>query len=165
MTILRVRHITTYSYRQPVGFGEHRVLFRPRDSYDQRLLLADIDISPDPSELHWMHDVFGNCVAIVHFEAKAAELRFETNIALDHSPGAAPHFVTRQKAKSFPFEYNAETLIDLEPCIRRRYPDDGAIEKWARRFLNPSGVTDTGHLLATMTMGVRESFTYVRRTN
>ena len=35
---LTVRHITTYRYQQPVAFGEHRLMFRPRDSYDQRLL-------------------------------------------------------------------------------------------------------------------------------
>ena len=68
MTILRVRHITSYAYKRPVGFGEHRVLFRPRDSYDQRLLMADIDISPTPSALHWIHDVFGNCVALVDID-------------------------------------------------------------------------------------------------
>ena len=38
MTILTVRHVTTYRYRRPVAFGEHRMMFRPRDSYDQRLI-------------------------------------------------------------------------------------------------------------------------------
>jgi len=38
MTILSVRHVTTYLYRKPVAFGEHRMMFRPRDSYDQRLI-------------------------------------------------------------------------------------------------------------------------------
>ena len=34
MTILSVRHVTTYRYKRPVSFGEHRIMFRPRDSYD-----------------------------------------------------------------------------------------------------------------------------------
>ncbi len=38
MNILRVHHVTQYNYRRAVGFGRHRLLFRPRDSYDQRLL-------------------------------------------------------------------------------------------------------------------------------
>ena len=97
MTIFRVRHITTYAYRQPVGFGEHRVLFRPRDSYDQQLLMADIAVSPTPSTLHWIHDVFGNCVAVVNFDQKATELRFETNIALEHAPAnASNHLLGRR---------------------------------------------------------------------
>ena len=51
MTIFSVRHVTTYCYRQPVSFGEHRMMFRPRDSYDQRLIEAKLSITPDePSE-------------------------------------------------------------------------------------------------------------------
>jgi transglutaminase-like putative cysteine protease len=166
MTILRVRHITTYAYQRPVGFGEHRVLFRPRDSNDQRLILSDIDVSPTPSSLHWIHDVFGNGVAVVNFDQRAKELRFETNIVLDHTPSAAPHFTTRRKGKTWPIEYDAEDLPDLAPSMRRHYPDaDGSIQKWANQFAKPSGVTETGHLLATMTMAIREGFKYSRRTD
>lgn len=166
MTILRVRHITSYAYRRPVGFGEHRVLFRPRDSYDQRLLSAEIDVSPTPSTLHWIHDVFGNCVAIANFDSKAKELRFETNIMLDHAPDTAPRFKTRRHAKTWPLQYDAEDLPDLEPSMRRHYPDEGdEVATWAKKFVKPSGPTDTGHLLGTMTMAIRESFTYSRRTN
>jgi transglutaminase-like putative cysteine protease len=38
MTILTVKHVTTYSYAAPVRLGEHRMMLRPRDSNDQRLL-------------------------------------------------------------------------------------------------------------------------------
>jgi transglutaminase-like putative cysteine protease len=165
MTILRVRHITTYSYKRPVGFGEHRILFRPRDSYDQRLLLSDLQISPAPTTLHWIHDVFGNCVAIARFEAKASQLRFETNIALDHTPLHGPKFKTRERAKHWPFAYDDEDLPDLEACMRRGFPDSGEVEAWARQFAKPAGPTETGRLLMTMTHGIKEGFTYSRRTD
>jgi transglutaminase-like putative cysteine protease len=48
MTILSVRHVTTYLYRKPVAFGEHRMMFRPRDSYDQRLVAPSLLITPEP---------------------------------------------------------------------------------------------------------------------
>lgn len=35
MTSLTIRHVTTYRYRQPVAFGEHRMMLRPRESHDQ----------------------------------------------------------------------------------------------------------------------------------
>ena len=38
MRLLTVRHVTTYSYSEPVRFGEHRMMFRPRASHDLRLL-------------------------------------------------------------------------------------------------------------------------------
>ena len=55
MTIFSVRHVTTYRYKRPVEFGEHKVFFRPRDSYDQRLLSSDIDVGPSPSVIRWKH--------------------------------------------------------------------------------------------------------------
>ena len=50
MPVLTVRHVTTYRYRQPVAFNEHRMMFRPRDSYDQRLLDSALVITPAPEK-------------------------------------------------------------------------------------------------------------------
>ena len=48
MPILSIRHVTRYRYRNPVALGEHRMMFRPRESYDQRLLACELTISPEP---------------------------------------------------------------------------------------------------------------------
>ena len=166
MTILKVSHVTTYAYRQPVGFGEHRLLFRPRDSHDQRLLASELNISPAPSDLHWIIDVFGNCVAIVRFEAEAVELRIETAIALDHTPELMPRFRTEPAAKTWPLVYEAEVLPDLKPVMRRHYPDHGEVEAWARQFvIAPGAVAETGHVLMTMTAAIKDGFRYSRRTD
>ena len=51
MTILTVRHITTYQYKQPVSFGEHWMMLRPRESHDQRLLESKLEIgTPSPRD-------------------------------------------------------------------------------------------------------------------
>jgi len=85
MTILTVRHITTYRYKQPVSFGEHRMMLRPRESHDQRLLESTLEITPRPTTLRWIQDVFGNHVAIARFAGRAEALRFDSTIRLDHS--------------------------------------------------------------------------------
>jgi transglutaminase-like putative cysteine protease len=164
MTILRVRHTTTYNYARPVRFCEHRLLFRPRDSQEQRLLSSELKIDPVPADIHWIHDVFGNCITIVRFDTPASELRFETNIVLDHTPNHGPSFRIEDRAKTWPFEYPAETLPDLAPYLQVHHPDP-SVEEWARRFVPPTVETSTGHLLATLTTGIRESFTYSRRTD
>src|SRR5215210_1799755 len=165
MTIFSVRHRTTYRYKQPVGFGEHRMMFRPRDSYDQRLLEASLEIEPRPAHLHWMHDVFGNCVAIARFEGKARELTFDSRISLDHSPDHSPDFQIEEFAKSYPFFYGADELPDLLPCLQRHYPDKtGQLESWARKFLRQGGPTATGELLKTLTYAIKDGFGYARRS-
>ena len=82
---LAVEHVTTYNYHRDVEFSAHRVMFRPRDSYDQRLIEASLAITPEPASLYWVHDVFGNCVAVARFADRAEELCFECRIQLDHT--------------------------------------------------------------------------------
>jgi transglutaminase-like putative cysteine protease len=166
MTLLAVRHTTTYRYNRPVKFGEHRMMFRPRDSYDQKLLEAWLNITPRPREMRWVHDVFGNCVTIADFGSNAAqELRFESNIWLDHYALPQPEFEIEDYARTYPFSYAAEELSDLMPAMTPQYPDpDQAIHKWVRRFLRKGQPTDTGMLLMTLTYAFKESFTYERRS-
>ncbi|HTW74035.1 MAG TPA: transglutaminase N-terminal domain-containing protein, partial [Steroidobacteraceae bacterium] len=71
MSILRIRHRTRYQYRSPVQLGEHRLMTRPRDSHDLRLLDATLTIDPAPEQVRWIHDVFGNSIAVVDFNGSA----------------------------------------------------------------------------------------------
>ena len=170
MPFLTVHHVSTYRYKQPVAFGEHRLMFRPRDSYDQRLLKAELVIEPEPSSLRWMHDVFGNCVACAHFTGRSTILRFESLIELEHSAMHMLDFPIAAHAEQFPFCYDQEDMPDLLRSMERQYPDrDNELTKWARRFARPgrgagpaTGVR-TADLLTTMTQSIRRDFTYVRR--
>jgi transglutaminase-like putative cysteine protease len=168
MPFLTVRHVSTYRYKQPVAFGEHRVMFRPRDSYDQRLLHASIRIDPQPANLHWMHDVFGNCVACVHFSGRAKVLRFESLIQLEHSPLHLLDFPIAPQALHYPFSYDQEDMPDLLRSIERQYPDrNHELSRWAASFtgapLGGGGHILTADLLARITHAIRRDFTYVRR--
>ncbi len=46
MTILSVVHRTRYSYATQVSFGPHRMMMRPRDSHDLRLIDTALTITP-----------------------------------------------------------------------------------------------------------------------
>ena len=164
MPILNVRHVTTYQYKQPVELGEHRLMFRPRDSWDQRLLDSTLTVTPKPSSVRWVHDVFGNCVTVVEFTRRAKELRFESTIRLVHSPVPPLDFPIAAHAETYPFSYDAEEMPDLLRSIERQYPDrDNVLYHWARRFVNPSGPVGTYVLLGAMTTAVRKEFKYVSR--
>ena len=166
MTIFAVRHITTYSYRRKVHFGEHRLMFRPRDSYDQRLLTESLISTPEPAAIRWVHDVFGNCVALVSFDKPAKALRFETNITLEHTVDIALDLVIDDDARTYPFHFDPLEMPDLKPLMERQYPDPtGMLDHWARQFVKAGQSTDTGHLLMTMCYGIREGFRYQRRSS
>ena len=38
MPLLTIHHKTEYRYARPVAFGEHRIMLRPRDGHDLRVL-------------------------------------------------------------------------------------------------------------------------------
>jgi transglutaminase-like putative cysteine protease len=164
MFVITVRHVTTYRYKQPVAFGEHRMMLRPRDSYDQKLLDAKLAITPEPVEIRWVHDVFGNCVAIARFAGRAEELRLESVIRLDHSPTNALDFQIEEYAKRFPFTYGADEMPDLLRSIERQYLDpEREVDRWARQFLRHDARTDTSEFLAAMTHAIRRDLTYAAR--
>jgi transglutaminase-like putative cysteine protease len=164
MTVLTVTHVTTYRYKRPVSFGQHRIMFRPRDSYDQKLIAATLAVTPEPSSVRWVHDPFGNCVAIAEFDGEAHELRFESQIRLDHSFANVPDFRIEDHARTYPFSYRAEEMPDLVPAIQRQYSDpDQEVYRWVRKFLQHGRATDTAALLMTLTRAIQDGFAYERR--
>lgn len=165
MTILTVQHVTVYRYRVPVAFGDHRMMFRPRDGYDQKVLDESLSIVPQPKQIRWLHDVFGNFVTIASFDARADELSLASHIRLEHTPFNLPDLQIEPEATVYPFSYSEDELPDLLPFITRRYPDpDNVVERWVRRFLRQGRSNETGALLMTLTAAIKESFVYTRRS-
>jgi transglutaminase-like putative cysteine protease len=162
MPILCVRHVTIYRYARPVRFGPHQLLFRPRDSFDQRLLSAELAVRPAPAAVRWVLDVFGNCVAQVEIRGSARELAFETRIRLDHTHQAEPDLSIAAGALDYPFAYSSDETADLGATVRPHYPDP-EVESFARRFVKPGKPTPTGALLMTLCYAIHEGFAYGRR--
>ncbi len=164
MTILTVAHSTVYRYRRPVGFGEHRLMFRPRDSHDMRLIDTGLVIEP-PAEVHWLHDVFNNSIAIARFDGEHERLRFQSTITIDHFGIENPDFSLASYARTYPFAYEAAEMSDLERAVERHAADpQRRVDQWARRFLAAAETTGTQKLLVAMTRAVRDEFAYVWRT-
>jgi transglutaminase-like putative cysteine protease len=164
MPILTVHHVTTYRYKQPVAYGEHRMMLRPREGHDQRLLKAELVITPKPTRLRWVHDVFGNSVAIATFTGRSRDLRFDSTVCLDHQPLHALEFGIEEFAGTYPFSYGTDEMPDLARSIERHFPDpDRQVDRWARQFLSTSGATGTLDMLAAMTLGIKQGFTYIPR--
>jgi len=163
MTRLTVRHVTLYRYRRPVGFGEHRLMFRPRDSHDLRLIRTALTIEP-AAEVRWLHDVFSNSIAIAAFRDQAAELRFESEIEIEHYGLDYPEFLLEPAARTYPFSYSSDEVPDLGRTMERHYPDpDRRVDAWVKDFLQDGGETDTADLLGRITRAINHRFIYETR--
>jgi transglutaminase-like putative cysteine protease len=162
MPIFIVRHITTYQYRKPVAFGEHRMMLRPRDDGDQKILKTELEITPTPIELSWAQDSFGNHIAIARFAERASELRFESTIRLDHAPAGFRAADIAEFARTHPFAYAAEDRPGLAPFVAplSTHPE---LARWTASFLRDDGSADTAELLVGMTQSIKQTFKHMAR--
>src|SRR5579862_9115382 len=110
MSLLTVHHLTVYRYSRPVGLGEHRMMFRPRESHDLRLLSSKLEITPHPASLRWLHDAFDNSVAVATFQGATQELRFESTVTLEHVETSVPDYPLEEYAQTYPFQYSEDEL-------------------------------------------------------
>ena len=164
MPLLTIHHKTEYRYDRPVAFGEHRIMLRPRDGHDLRVLKGTLEIEPKPASLRWIHDVFGNSVAIATFDSRAKTLTFDSTATVEHNPAEEFALTADDPAYFYPFLYDDEELADLVQFIQPQYGDpDGELSAWARGFLDEQGMTPTFNILSGMTHGIRKAFTYRKR--
>jgi transglutaminase-like putative cysteine protease len=164
MPLLTIHHKTCYRYTHPVAFGEHRIMLRPRDGHDLRVLSNQLEIVPEPMSLRWIHDVFGNSVAIATFDERAETLSFVNTATVEHSAAGEFALTPDDRAYFYPFLYDDEEFPDLVHFIKPQYGDpQGELSAWARTFLDEVGPTPTFNILCNMTHGIREAFSYRKR--
>lgn len=159
---LQIHHRTTYRYRQPVSLGSHRLMLRPRESRDLRLISHDVVVTPN-AVLKWAHDVYGNAVATATFQTMTDTLVIESAAEIQLHTTAWPIFDIATSAIYYPFRYSDDDWIDLGALAIQQYQDPaGRLRGWARALVagNP---TDTLCLLKDLSAGVSEWIRYQSR--
>ena len=164
MPLLTIHHKTVYRYTRPVAFGEHRIMLRPLPGHDLRIRASHLEIEPKPMQLRWIHDVFGNTVAIATFDERADTLSFTATATVDHNPAEEFALTPDDPAYFYPFLYDDEEFPDLLQYVTPQYGDPhGELSAWARAFLDAEGPSPTFNILSGITHGIREPFTYRKR--
>jgi len=162
MPDIRITHRTEYNYRSPVSLGPHRLMLRPRETRELRLLTFDLTILPG-AEVTWAHDVAGNAIATASFSAMSDHLVIESSLTLSLSAARWPVFAIAASALNFPFLYSAEDRTDLGALAQPQYADRaGRLSAWAGRFVMRHP-TDTLSLLRDVSNGVSAQVSYQSR--
>ena len=105
MAQIRIHHRTIYRYRQAVDLGPHRLMLRPRERRDLRLLSHQVSVTPQ-AQVSWATDVFGNAVATAVFNEMADVLTVDSVASVDLTASAWPVFAIAGSALTFPFRYS-----------------------------------------------------------
>lgn len=159
-----VRHNTVYRYKNPVAFGEHRMMFRPRDGFDQRTLDFRLEIRPDPISVGWAEDAAGNLVGYASFGRRASELHFRASMTVEQVPSGTGPVRIAEHARVAPFSYGAEEMRDLSRFVERQHSDpERTVDLWARRIMAEDPANDTWAFLTRLNAAIRRDFAYLRR--
>jgi transglutaminase-like putative cysteine protease len=161
--IYDLEHITTYSYRQPVTFGEHRAIFLPNASHGERILSYSID-SNLPNKTRWTMDTLSNNVATLELSEPAKELIITCRLRAEHfGLKAIAEFPLDLRAIEIPVQYTPDEWIDLAVFMRPHAEDpDGSVAAWAKDFV--AGDQDnTLDAIQRMMDRIKDSLTYQSR--
>lgn len=159
---LTIRHNTVYRFHQPVSLWPHRLLLRPRESRDLRLISHRVTVTPLTS-LRWSQDVFGNAIALARFEGKSDSLAIESVSEVELDVEAWPVFDIAVSASSYPFRYSDDDLVDLGGLVVVQSPDPShRLRDWATALVR-SNPTDTLALLKDLSEAVHVAVRYEAR--
>jgi transglutaminase-like putative cysteine protease len=159
---LKIHHKTTYRFRQPVSLWPHRLMLRPRESRDLRLVSSTVTVTP-AATVTWAQDVFGNAVATASFQTMSDHLVIDSVAELQLDAAAWPVFDIAASAISYPFRYSDDDWTDLGALAMQQYPDPaGRLRAWARAFVR-SIPTDTLAMLKDLSAGVFDQISYQSR--
>ena len=153
MIALKIHHRTAYRYRRLINLGPHRLMLRPRESRDLRLISSTVTVAPT-AQVTWAHDVLGNSIATAMFQGATGSLLVDSVVELELHASAWPIFDIAASAIVYPFRYSDDEWTDLGALTVQQYPDpDGRLAKWARAFVGGER-TDTLALLKDLSLGV-----------
>lgn len=159
---LRIRHATTYSYAGPVQFGPHRLMLRPRDSFDLRVVDTSLRITP-AARLRWMHDAYGNSVAIANFTEKADKLDIVSELLIQRFGSAMPRTQIEPDAAITGVVYSEAERAVLQPYLNEAAADpDQVLERWLADFRARIG-QGSGHLLRDLAHEIYGGLSYALR--
>lgn len=152
-------HTTTYHYRHALWLGPHRLMLRPRETRDLRLLSHQIVVVPGAA-LTWSHDVAGNAIATAVFAAQADRLMIESRARVELRAPLWPVFDIAAAAQDYPFLYSADDWRDLGALAALQYPDpEGRFARWVEGFVR-ARPTGTLALLTDLSNGIPDQIAY-----
>src|SRR5208283_5811645 len=116
MRRLEILHRTYYNFFGLVRLAPHRLLLRPREGHELRIISARLDTWP-PARIRWYRDAFDNAVAIASFDTPAMRLEIASQIVVEHYDDAPLDFLVDDTALFYPFRYDPDTDAAMQPFL------------------------------------------------
>jgi transglutaminase-like putative cysteine protease len=162
-TTLAIEHRTTYRYVRPVEFGRHRLVMRPREGHDARVVRMTLEIRPQ-HRLIWTRDVFDNSIAVVDFVEPADELDIHSRVVVERSPPYVIEEPHAGRSVAYPVVYDPLESTVTAAYQALSFPEDAEeLTAWLDRELPAARRVDGKQAALALGELVHERIRYVRR--
>lgn len=159
---IQITHATHYHYQRPVRLGPHRLMLRPRDSFDVRLLRTGLTLSPSAC-LTWMHDAYSNSVATATFDGETDQLSIVSELVLRRYQPKGPQPANAPWRNGAAIAYSNDERLALAPYMAPVSADEhGGTAQFSANAVvaNRAG---KGHPLLDLSAYIHEYLSYRMR--
>src|SRR5579862_2504308 len=129
--LFEIRHVTKYSYSEPVFLEPHTLRFCPRSDGQQRLKRFKLAVNPKPSTTSQCLDHEGNIVTESWFREATPEFEIVADFAAETLRADPFDYLTTSDAENLPIQYSSKILPQVTPYLERTGTDD-SVAKFAR---------------------------------
>jgi len=159
----RIIHTTTYRYGEPVSFGLHRLVVRPREGHDLQVQELELRIQP-ACRVTWHRDLFGNSIAVALFTEPADLLEFRNEVTILRRDLRSHQGLLEAFPVRFPVEYSSLEGPVASGYVAAVYPKErAALEQWVRGLFSPAAGSDAVALVHAMGIWIYRNIKYRRR--
>lgn len=163
MSRLRITHTTSYRYSQPVKFGLHRLVVRPREGHDVQIEDLHLRIQPH-CQVSWHRDLFNNSIAVARFSEPSDYLEFCSEVTILRRDHASHHGLLDLFPVLFPVKYSPLETAVVRGYIKAVYPAERALlEEWLATIIPKLRGRDAVQTMAELGQWIHRNIKYRRR--
>ena len=163
MSRIKIVHTTTYRYAEPVSFGIHRLVLRPREGHDVQVENFSLRISP-AGAVSWHRDIFGNSIALASFSEPSDFLEFSNEAVVFRRDHSSHRRLLTVLPVKLPVEYSRLEAPFALGYLSSVYPEEAAgLRDWTVRTFAPKDGDDAVQLVHEINTWIYESIRYRRR--
>lgn len=156
----KIIHRTHYNYDDEVTLGQQQLLLRPREDHELRIESFELVITPT-AKLLWHRDIENNSVAIATFRQTTQQLLIESEVVIQQYNESPLDFLVADYALSYPFSYQQEDSILLDPYRALPIANEVAVIKpWIDSFWQANEAIETYSLLQRLTSHIHQTLSY-----
>lgn len=163
MSRIRITHTTSYRYSQPVEFGLHRLVVRPREGHDVQVEDLRLRIQPH-CRVTWHRDLFNNSIAVANFSEPSNYLEFCNEVTIFRRDHTSHHGLLDLLPTTIPVEYSPFEMAVVQGYLAAVYPNESvALGEWLATIVPDFRGRDAVLAMTEIGRWIHQNIKYRRR--